>query len=354
MGGGAGWRRFGFAREGFHEDRSTSLVGSSRTGRLAGAGGRRWTFDRPLWCDNRLTSVVGSSRTGRLAGACGRRWTFDRPLWCDNRLTSVVGSSRTGGSLALVGVGGRSVVRFGATTDSRPWWARPASLRAGSFSLLAQRKGTKRNGTLGAAVTRASCARDCAGALRGFADSASMHCGKRGAIPRAAPAGLSCAPPPRPTGKWAKPRGHRGRASTSRPSGLDSIAGGMRWMFMPHIVAHGVGLLVMILTTTDADDSGLLPVQPWARRSALLLPMPISGGGQWPKRPAGGARWIALIAPSAHGRAVGATGRRPRTARAGCARGAAARAALLFGDFLLGKQEKVTGPQGCGTNPPGT
>jgi hypothetical protein len=42
-------------------------------------------------------------------------------------------------------------------------------------------------------------------------------------------------------------------------------------------------------------------------------------------------------------------GRRSRTFRAGCAEGDDA-AALSFGYFSLGKQRKVTGPQGCGTN----
>ncbi len=36
--------------------------------------------------------------------------------------------------------------------------------------------------------------------------------------------------------------------------------------------------------------------------------------------------------------------------RARCARDRGREGALLFGDFLLGKQEKATGPQGCGTN----
>lgn len=68
------------------------------------------------------------------------------------------------------------------------------------------------------------------------------------------------------------------------------------------------------------------------------------------ERPAGCARWSARIAPSAQGCAVGATGHRPRTLRARGAQGGAARGALLFGGFLLGEQEKATGPQGCGTN----
>ncbi|MBZ0224332.1 MAG: hypothetical protein K8F35_15055, partial [Dokdonella sp.] len=45
---------------------------------------------------------------------------------------------------------------------------RPASLRAGGFLLLAQEKVTKEKGTLTALVPRASCARDCADALRGL------------------------------------------------------------------------------------------------------------------------------------------------------------------------------------------
>ena len=71
------------------------------------------------------------------------------------------------------------------------------------------------------------------------------------------------------------------------------------------------------------------------------------------ERPAGCARGSARIAPSAQGSAVGATGQRPRTLRARGAQGGAAGGVLSWGYPSLDKQRRVSGPQGCGTNPYG-
>ncbi|WP_306581945.1 hypothetical protein, partial [Dokdonella sp.] len=59
----------------------------------------------------------------------------------------MVGLLCIGGRLAPVGLGADSIVGFFAKTDSRPWWVRPASLRAGVFLLLAQEKVTKEKGS---------------------------------------------------------------------------------------------------------------------------------------------------------------------------------------------------------------
>src|SRR5690606_3195375 len=109
-----------------------------------------------------------------------------------------------------------------------------------------QEKVTKEKGTLAPAVARASCARDCASALRGLPTAHPCADGKLGAIPRAAPSGCSSAHSPPPKGNPDQPkRGLPGRRSR---------------------------LLVLIAS---------------ARRSALLLRVPVSAGGRRPEQPAG-------------------------------------------------------------------
>ena len=78
---------------------------------------------------------------------------------------------------------------------------RRASLRAGHFSLLAQREVTKRKGTrVTRPLSRVRCGRP------GSADGPSMARSGIGAIHRADPSGLIVRPPPRHTGSKSKDR----------------------------------------------------------------------------------------------------------------------------------------------------
>jgi len=86
-----------------------------------------------------------------------------------------------------------------------------------------------------------------------------------------------------------------------------------------------------------------------ARRSALLFRVPVAvrrAGGGSARRGARTMRARSLRhmdVPSTNPAA------RSRRRRAGCPQTGLLRCVLLFGFFLLDKQEKETGPQGCGT-----
>ena len=203
---------------------------------------------------------------------------------------------------------------------------RPASLRAGGFLLLAQEKATKENGALTALVPRASCARDCADALRGLPTDHPWSDGKLGAIHRAAPAGFSCARLPQPKGVEKPRRGHPART----PEMSDPV---LRTLIRP-------------------------PSRPETRRC-------LGFGAQERAALALGARQRRRVAAEADRRgsamdrahcavSAGTRCRRNRTPLAHLARMERARrrcrAAISFGSFSLGKQRKGTGPQGCGTN----
>ena len=274
----------------------------------------------------------------------------------NSRLASVRGrpaSAPLGISAGAVIAGSFGFVRL---RDSRlaSVRVRPASLRSGGFLLLAQEKVTKEKGTLTALVPRASCARDCAGALRGLPTAHPCTNGKLGAIPRAAPAGFSCARLPRPKGVENPRRGHPARTREMSDPVLRTLirptpcrAGGsaqapqVRNRQSSSIEAlHGFCSASRARTHCCSgfvaqERAASIPLQ---RRRAMA---------DWP---AGCARWSARIAPSAQGGAVGATGQRLRTLRARGAQGGAAGGVLSWGYPSLDKQRRVSGPQGCGTN----
>ncbi len=155
------------------------------------------------------------------------------------------------GSHARVGIASSSVgssIPLGRVGSRVPL----ASRRAGYFLLLAQEKVTKEKGTpMPRSPGILPC--DCAGRLRGFADSASLRWQRTGRHPAGHPAGLSCACPPRHRGpdqrascalkptpaslcsclKWAPcgaPRSRadqRGKANCLRPGMAELFAG--RW-----------------------------------------------------------------------------------------------------------------------------
>ncbi len=83
------------------------------------------------------------------------------------------------------------------------------------------------------------------------------------------------------------------------------------------------------------------------RRTLLCFRVPFSAGGRRSIRPAGARAGRARVRRDA-GCSVGEPRptftHLPRSGRRRC------RGVLLFGFFLLDKQEKETGPQGCGTN----
>jgi len=177
--------------------------------------------------------------------------------------------------------------------------------RAGSFSLHAQRKVTKRKGTL-ASRSPDILSVDCASGLRG---SLTAHPVPTTNARASVHAPLRAFSSTRSPGRKGNPGRAQARALLRAQSG-----------------AHPCKIAALALAF------------------ALLCsrsPGPFSAGGRRTKRPAGWARWIAPIAPSVQGCTVGAT--RPTFANP---RGFFPRAALwgvlLFGDFLLDKQEKVT------------
>ena len=96
---------------------------------------------------------------------------------------------------------------------------RRASLRAGHFSLLAQREVTKRKGTrVTRPLSRVRCGRP------GSADGTSMARSGIGAIPRADPSGLFVRPPPRHTGFKVKGRAKLAALDSSGPLGRGECA----------------------------------------------------------------------------------------------------------------------------------
>ncbi len=302
----------------------------------------------------RLPRPKGAEKRKR--GHPARTRSPDRVRVRENRLASVPvrpASVPLAISAGAVIAGSFGLVRL---RDSRlaSVRVRPASMRAGGFLLLAQEKATKENGALTAVVPRASCARDCAGALRGLPTAHPCTNGKLGAIPRAAPAGFSCARLPRPKGVENPRRGHPARTREMSDPVLRTLirptpcrAGGSAQA--PQVrnrQSSSIEALHGFCSASRARThccSGFVAQE----RAASI---PLQRRRAMAEMPAGCARWSARIAPSAQGCAVGATGHRPRTLRARGAQGGAARGALLFGGFLLGEQEKATGPQGCGTN----
>ncbi len=189
---------------------------------------------------------------------------------------------------------------------------RPASLRSGSFSLLAQRKGTKRNGS--------PAAPPCALNARKVRE-------RRPVAPTAHP----CADGAMSAIHRAPPAGRFGR----RPPPLMGTQG------------QG-GALLRAEASAQARARAMAGA---AAVLALLAPSPF-----WPRRSRedqarrGGARERAEFAVRPGMGCRQTPQRECAVTRARCARDRGREGALLFGVFLLGKQEKDTGPQGCGTN----
>ncbi len=205
---------------------------------------------------------------------------------------------------------------------------RPASLRAGGFLLLAQEKATKENGAPRSAALRASCAQGPR-SMAGCADSTSL-CRRRNArAPSRAPCGPFGHRPPSLKGIGNRSALLRAKAKAS------SRFGTARWSDQgaQHRIRH-------------LSCAGRMPAL------ALFSPFrPRQARADQARR--GGAMDRAEFAVRP-GMVCRQTPQRVcAVPRARCARDRGREGALLFGDFLLGKQEKDTGPQGCGTNQQG-
>ena len=201
---------------------------------------------------------------------------------------------------APVGLGADSIVGVCATTDSRPWWVRPASLRAGDFLLLVQEKVTKENDSP-AAAPRALPAREVR--VRWPVAPTAPPCadGAMSAIHRAPPAGrFGHRPPP--------------LMGTGHSSAL------------PRAKARHHGAAV--------------PARPrWPR--CMLVGSPVGRGGGAQGQPAGSARGIAPSLPSVQGCTVGKPRSAPAQSRAPDARVTAARRVpFLLVPFLWASKEK--------------
>ena len=202
---------------------------------------------------------------------------------------------------------------------------RPASLRSGVFLLLAQEKVTKEKGTPRSAALRASCAQGSR-SMSGCADSTSL-CRRRNArAPSRAPCGLLGHRPPPLMGIGNRSALLRAKAKAS------SRFGTARW----------------------SDQGAQHRIRHFA--SAGMMPAPLLFNPFRPRQAReeearrGGARDRAEFAVRAgmHGRQT--PQRVCAVPRARCARDQGREGAVLFGGFLLGEQEKATGPQGCGMN----
>jgi hypothetical protein len=137
---------------------------------------------------------------------------------------------------------------------------------------------------------------------------------------------------------------------------IESIATSVAPTTAGSCVAFGGALI-----SVGAAEAAMLSVMPrcpaalcfCAQERAALPPGPRAarrvGGGKARR----GARRKRARSLPVHGRTLNEP-RSPLAQSAGTMPAdRAARGALLFGYFLLGKQEKVTGPQGCGTNTQG-
>jgi len=192
---------------------------------------------------------------------------------------------------------------------------RPASLRAGSFSLLAQRKVTKRKGTLTAAVTRASCARDFASALRGLPTAHPCADGRLIRILRITLRAFSA-------------RARRGQEGALKSQSAAFLAA----------------------EATVPRASAFCFALASARRSALPLffrapSAAVDGGRQSPQGRAHDAPAFAVgtgNVPSAN------LGRRSRTFRAGCAEGVDAGLPFLLVTSLWASKEKLLARRDAG------
>jgi len=190
-----------------------------------------------------------------------------------------------------------------------------ASLRAGYFSLLVQREVTKRKDTPTATPTRhpAPWIRE---RRPGFADSASCADGERACIRARAPGGPSRPPSTVADGDPGKSGALLRAEANSRMRAARGLCGQEGRAF---------GSPGSLLAAASARRQG-----PQGRRegSRRVCRQRRTRCRQTPER----------------ARAV---------TRAGCARDRGLEGALLFGDFLLGKQEKVTRSQGCEWNTQG-
>ena len=189
-----------------------------------------------------------------------------------------------------------------AKTDSRPCVVCPPSLAASHFLLLAQEKVTKEKGTLAAAVAGHPCPATTRGRSGGSLTVRPCTGSERARILRAPLRAFSSAPSPRPRGTREEQSAAvpAAEARRQRPSSCSCFA----------------LLLGPSVTRRRAD-------------------------GQGPRTARGGARDRAHFA-AGHGWPVGKT---PAARSApGAQRRARHRGCVLFGYFLLHKQEKVTRP----------
>ena len=188
---------------------------------------------------------------------------------------------------ALFEVAFRAVARS-HENPSTSMFVRPASLRSGSFSLLAQRKGTKRNGSPAASpcalhARKVRERRPVAPTARPCAD------GAMSAIPRAPPAGHFGRRPPPLTGTQGQ-----GGALLRAEAGAQAEAGAKTR-------ARAGAVVVLALRRL---------VRPgWPR---CWLHPPFGPGARAKIRPAGAARGSAPSLPSGQGWSVG----KPRSASA--------------------------------------